>query len=83
MRRNLSSKQCLKDVASQRFPFDCKELSFTIDTISDYVKIVNLIEFVKQHKGTCWREPDFVRICAEFALNKQSSYTLGRTHPIA
>lgn len=82
MRRNLSSKQCLKDVASQRFPFDCTQLSFTIDTISDYVKVVNLIEFVKQQQGTCWREPDFVKICAKFALKKQSSYPLGRNHPI-
>lgn len=83
MRHNLSSRQCLKDVASQRFPFDCKQLSFTIDTISDYVKVARLIESVNQRQGVCWKDPDFVRMCAEFAFNKQSSYPLGRNHGVA
>ncbi|MCP9807330.1 hypothetical protein KBY71_12490 [Cyanobium sp. T1B-Tous] len=83
MRRSLSSSQCLKDVASQRFPFDCKQLSFTIDTILDYVKIVKLIDSVNQRQGVCWKDPNFVRVCAEFALNGQSSYPLRRNHGTA
>lgn len=83
MRRNIFSSQCLKGAASQRFPFDCKQLSFTIDTISDYVKVVKLIDSVNQQQGIRWKDPNFVRICAEFALNKQSSYPLGRNHAIA
>ena len=83
MRRNLSSRQFLKDVASERFPFDCKQLSFTIDTVSDYVKMVKLIDSVNQQQGIHWNDRNFVRICAEYALNKHSSYPLGRNHAIS
>ena len=83
MRRNLSSRQSLKDVASERFPFDCKQLSFTIDTVPDYVKMVKLIDSVNQQQGIHWNDRNFVRICAEYALNEYSSYPLGRSHPIS
>ena len=83
MRRNLSSVQCLKDIARNRFPLDCNNLSFTIDTLSDYTKVARLISTVEQESRISWREPLFVQACAEFAFNDRARFDFGRNHPIS
>ena len=83
MRRNLSSRHCLKEAASHWLPFDCKQLSFTIDTLSDYVKISKLINSASLQKGLCWRDSAFVKACAVLALSKDYRFALGRNHALA
>lgn len=82
MKRNLSNDQCLKETVSHYFPFDCSQLSFTVDTPSDYVGLVRLINSVVQKGGIGWRSPEFVQACAEFASNHLCLYAKGRNHSI-
>jgi spore coat polysaccharide biosynthesis protein SpsF len=82
MRRNLSSRQCLREAIYRDFPFDCSQLSFTVDTISDYVRLVKLFSSVLQELSMNWRSPEFVRYCAEFASNNSSYYATGRHYAI-
>tara|TARA_B100001287_G_scaffold275932_1_gene285076 strand:- start:1331 stop:2077 length:747 start_codon:yes stop_codon:yes gene_type:complete len=80
MRRNMSIDKCLKETSLQLFPFDCSDLSFTVDTLCDYVSLVKLISSVFQKLDVCWQSPDFVRVCAKFAHNYPSYNTKGRNH---
>lgn len=82
MKRNLSGRQCLRDMSLRLYPFDCKQLSFTIDTLPDYVKIAKLINSVEHKLGLNWKDPAFVQACAEFAMNSQPFFSLGRNHSI-
>lgn len=83
MRHNLSDVQRLKGIACDWFPFDCNNLSFTIDMISDYIKVAKLISSVEKESQISWREPLFVKACAEFAFNHRTGFDLGRNHPIS
>ena len=82
MRRNLLTDKCLKETVSQFFPFDCTKLSFTVDTLSDYVGLVKLTNLVFQKLGISWRSPEFVQVCAEFAYNCSGFYAKERNHSV-
>ena len=82
MRRNLSSDRCLNEAVSKYFPFNCAKLSFTVDTLSDYVGLVKLTNAVFQKFGICWRSPEFVRVCAQFAVNYSNFYAKERNHSV-
>ena len=82
MKRNSSDIHCLDESVSIYFPFDCRQLSFTIDTLSDYISLVRLINAVVQKFGIGWQSPQFVQLCAEFASNYKCIHAKGRNHPI-
>lgn len=82
MRRNLSSDQLERESIRHYFPFDCSQLSFTVDTLSDYVGLAKLINVVCQKLSIDWRSSEFVRVCAEFAFNGASLYLKRRNHSI-
>ena len=82
MRRHLLNENCLKEIASHLFPFDCAKLSLTVDTLSDYVSLVKLINLVMQDLDMCWRSPEFVQACAEYAYNCRISNAEGRNYSI-
>lgn len=82
MRRNLSADQSLVEIASRFFPFDCKQLSFTVDTLSDYVILAKLVNSVLQEFDIGFQSPDFVQVCANFAFSNSSSYAFMRNHPV-
>lgn len=81
MRRSLSPNQCPKDIGSIYFPFDCSRLSFTVDTLSDYVRLVKVVDSVANELRVSWKSPDFVRACAEFAFKNTRYHVKVRNHP--
>jgi len=80
MKRDLLSSQFLVDIVSGFFPFDCEQLSFTVDKLCDYVRLAGLVNSVVQNMDIAWRSPEFVRACAEFASNHSCLYAKGRNH---
>lgn len=82
MKQKLSGIHCLGGSVSSFFPFDCRQLSFTVDTLSDYIYLVRLINVVVQNLGIDWQSPQFVQLCAEYASNHTSMYAKVRNHPI-
>lgn len=82
MRREFSVNQCLKEMVSGYFPFDCRQLSFTVDTQADYVSLAKLIDKVVQKFGIDWRSSEFVRVCAEFASSDPCFSANERKHSI-
>ena len=82
LRRNLLACQCMNNTVSHYFPFDCRRLSFTVDTLFDYIRLVKLINLVRQECSICWRSSEFVKVCAEFASNNSWFYANGHNHSI-
>lgn len=82
MRSNSLADQCLVEIASRLFPFDCRHLSFTVDTLADYVILVKLVNSILQESDISWRSPDFVQVCASFAFSRSCSYAFVRKHPV-
>jgi len=82
MRNNPSCDHSLTEAALHYFPFACRQLSFTVDTLSDYVQLVKLLNRVGQDLGVSWQSPQFVHACAEIAFSDPCSYAKGRNHLI-
>ena len=82
MRSNISSDHCLRRTASIYFPYACDDLSFTVDTSSDYVSLARLINHVVYNRGISWRSPEFVQVCAELASKEPFTYASGRNHAL-
>jgi spore coat polysaccharide biosynthesis protein SpsF (cytidylyltransferase family) len=82
MKRDWTGNQYLKETALRYFPLDCKSLSFTIDTPSDYIYMAKLINFVMQKLGIGWQSPEFVQACAKVASNPSFPHAKGRNHSI-
>ena len=77
-----SDYKCLLEVPSFYNNLDCRDISFTIDTLPDYVRVAKIIATVENKLGTSWKNPDFVRLCADFAHSESRLYATGRNHPL-
>ena len=82
MKRNCSVDQCLEETALRYFPLDCRSLSFTVDTLSDYVYLSKLTNLVINEFGIDWKSPMFVQACAQFAFSPSFPSVKGRNHSL-
>lgn len=71
----------IKNLGSRFLPENYLEISFTIDNLSDYVKLKNLIEYAIK-KGNDYKNKDFLNKCLSILKCSNYFYPKGRNHLI-
>ena len=61
---------------------DYEKISFTIDTLEDYINVANIIKKVKQEYKCEYYSKDFVRFSSQYIKSKGRIFLKKRNHPL-